>query len=56
MSATFTIAETAGMVTAIGDAILDGEPLKRLNLLLVARKLIDRRNEDQRGGWAFCGA
>jgi Plasmid pRiA4b ORF-3-like protein len=37
----FTIADTASIVMAIADSILEGEPLKRFNLLLVAKKLID---------------
>lgn len=40
-SPSFTIAETASIVMAIADAILEGEPLKRFNLLVVAKKLID---------------
>jgi hypothetical protein len=40
-ASTFTIAETASIVMAIADAILEGEPLKRFNLLLVGKKLID---------------
>lgn len=40
-TASFTVADTASIVMAIADALLEGEPLKRLNLLLVAKKLID---------------
>jgi hypothetical protein len=38
-TASFNIAETASIVMAIADSLLEGEPLKRLNLLLVAKKL-----------------
>jgi hypothetical protein len=40
-TASFSIADTASIVMAIADSLLEGEPLKRLNLLLVAKKLID---------------
>lgn len=39
--ATFTIADTASIVMAIADSLLEGEPLKRLGLLVTAKKLID---------------
>ena len=39
--ATFTIADTASVVMAIADTILDREPQKRLALLVTAKKLID---------------
>ena len=39
--ATFTVPDTASIVMAIADAILDGEPPKRLALLVTAKKLID---------------
>lgn len=37
----YTVAETASIVMGIADAILEGEPLKRFNLLVVSKKLID---------------
>ena len=39
--ATFTVADTASIVMALAESILEGEPLKRLALLLTAKKLID---------------
>ena len=39
--ATFTIADTASIVMALADSLLEGEPLKRLVLLFAAKKLID---------------
>ena len=39
--ATFTVADTTSIVMAIADAILNGEPLKRLALLYAAKKLTD---------------
>ena len=40
-NARFTIAETASVVIAVADSLLEGEPLKRLALLFSAKKLID---------------
>jgi len=39
-NATFTVAETASLVMAVADSLLEGEPLKRLALLFIAKKLI----------------
>jgi hypothetical protein len=40
-SGTFTVADTASIVMALAESILEGEPLKRLALLVTAKKLID---------------
>jgi Plasmid pRiA4b ORF-3-like protein len=40
-NATFTVADTASIVMAVADSLLEGEPLKRLALLVTAKKLID---------------
>jgi hypothetical protein len=37
----FTVAEAASIVMAIADSLIDGEPLKRLAMLVTAKKLID---------------
>lgn len=39
--ATFTIADTASIVLALAEALLEGEPLQRLKLLFIAKKLTD---------------
>ena len=39
--ASFTITATASIVIALAESLLDGEPLKRLKLLFIARKLMD---------------
>jgi hypothetical protein len=40
-TATFTVADTASIVMALADALLDGEPLQRLKLLFISKKLMD---------------
>jgi hypothetical protein len=40
-SSTFTIVETASIVSGIADSLLEGEPLKQLTLIFIAKKLID---------------
>lgn len=37
----FTVADTASIVMALAESLLDGQPLQRLKLLLMAKKLID---------------
>ena len=39
--ANFTITDTASIVMAIAESLLDGEPLQRLKLLFIAKKLTD---------------
>jgi len=39
--ATFTVAETASILMPLAEAILDAEPVLRLKLLYIAKKLID---------------
>ena len=39
--ATFTVADTAGIVMAVAESLLEGEPLKRLKLLFITKKLTD---------------
>lgn len=38
---TFTMTDTASIVMALAESLLDGEPLKRLKILFIANKLID---------------
>ena len=38
---TFTVADTASIVMAIAESLLEGEPLKRLKLLFITKKLTD---------------
>lgn len=38
---TFTVAETASIVMALAESLLEGEPLQRLKLLFIAKKLTD---------------
>src|SRR5262245_17716731 len=37
----FTVAETAGIVIALADSFLDAEPQQQVDLLVVAKKLMD---------------
>lgn len=37
----FTVADTVSIVTALAESLLDGEPLQRLNLLFISKKLTD---------------
>jgi hypothetical protein len=39
--ATFTVADTASIVMAVAESLLEGEPLKRLKLLFITKKLTD---------------
>jgi hypothetical protein len=39
--ATFTVADTASIIMAVAESLLDGEPLKRLKLLFITKKLAD---------------
>jgi hypothetical protein len=39
--ATFTVADTANIVMAVAESLLEGEPLKRLKLLFIIKKLAD---------------
>ncbi|MCX7419629.1 MAG: plasmid pRiA4b ORF-3 family protein [Planctomycetia bacterium] len=39
--ATFTITDTANIVMALAESLLDGEPLKGLKLIFIAKKLMD---------------
>src|ERR1700722_5660800 len=41
LDATFTIADTASIVMAVADSLLEGEPVKRFYLLLSVKKLVD---------------
>jgi hypothetical protein len=38
---TFTVADTASIVMALAESLLEGGPLQRLNLILIAKKLTD---------------
>ena len=40
-SGTFSVADIASIVLAVSESLLDGEPLQRLRLLFIARKLTD---------------
>jgi Plasmid pRiA4b ORF-3-like protein len=40
-AATFTVADTASIVMAVAESLLEGEPLKRLKLLFITKKLTD---------------
>lgn len=37
----FSVADTASIVNAVAESLLDGEPLQRLKLLFISKKLID---------------
>lgn len=39
--ASFTITDTASIVIALAESLLDGEPLKRLRIIFIAKKLMD---------------
>ena len=39
--ATFTVADTASVVIVVAESLLEGEPLKRLKLLFISKKLMD---------------
>jgi hypothetical protein len=38
---TFTVADTASIVMALAESLLEGEPLQRIKLLFIAKKLTD---------------
>ena len=38
---TFTVADTASIVLAVAESLLEGEPLQQLKLLFIAKKLTD---------------
>jgi hypothetical protein len=40
-NATFTVTDTASILIAVAESLLDGEPLKRLKLLYMTKKLAD---------------
>ena len=39
--ARFTIADTASILMAVAESLLEGDPQKRLNLIFIAKKLVD---------------
>jgi hypothetical protein len=38
---TFTVADTASLIMAVAESLIDGEPLQRLKLLFISQKLAD---------------